>query len=597
MSKYLLKVSGSNQIVNVVDWDGIGSLIAPSGYEFEPFVTESVDFINYFEEYTEETIEKLYGELEGKFTGELTGSITINGKTFQQIINETPFGEMRITDDFNINSVSSSNSFFVSGSTISLPKYNNTSETYELFFDSIIRNDVKNYKITFNKTSNPNEKLSYIISDTEIINDGGFEYIKLSVSNISGRDLVTTQSILNPTTPNDFFYRDEHSSHENYYIDFSLSTDLQVGKFYGDAELTGSFFGAFKGILDGTASNSVYAQTASFTDNASTIEVIVKSKNWTKPSWAKTIRVTCVGGGGGGGAALATEDSGPVTGGGGGGGGTITTGEFDADTLPNVINITIGAEGLGGTHDSVSLIGASNGGDSYFGRYLIARGGNAGFTGGAGMPYVYGGSSIANINYLNTGAGGGGAGTVDGYIGFPLFISDASMAPPLPLPTKYLSGEPGYLNSYYVVTPTPIPAVIAPTGGGGGLGYDVDNGGRQDGITEGGHISEYGLTNANNRFQSLSPWEYSSGSSVWFGGQLIDTGHYPAFNTEVGLGGRGGNPYTLEGPTEGTSFGGGGGGAFGGGIDGRYINGEINGTPYNFGANGARGVVVIISEA
>jgi hypothetical protein len=234
MSKYLLKVSGSNQIVNVVDWDGIGSLIAPSGYEFEPFVTESVDFINYFEEYTEETIEKLYGELEGKFTGELTGSITINGKTFQQIINETPFGEMRITDDFNINSVSSSNSFFVSGSTISLPKYNNTSETYELFFDNIIRNDVKNYKITFNKTSNPNEKISYIISDTEIINDDGFEYIKLSINSENGYNVVATQSILNPSTPNNFFYRDEHSSQENYYVDFSLPTDLQVGNFYGD---------------------------------------------------------------------------------------------------------------------------------------------------------------------------------------------------------------------------------------------------------------------------------------------------------------------------------------------------------------------------
>jgi hypothetical protein len=245
MSKYLLKVSGSNQIVNVVDWDGIGSLIAPSGYEFEPFVTESVDFINYFEEYTEETIEKLYGELEGKFTGELTGSITINGKTFQQIINETPFGEMRITDNFNINSVSSSNSFFVSGSTISLPKYNNTSETYELFFDNIIRNDVKNYKITFNKTSNPNEKISYIISDTEIINDDGFEYIKLSINSENGYNVVATQSILNPTTPNNFFYRDEHSSHENYYVDFSLPTDLHVGKFFGES--TGSYTGSFEG--------------------------------------------------------------------------------------------------------------------------------------------------------------------------------------------------------------------------------------------------------------------------------------------------------------------------------------------------------------
>jgi hypothetical protein len=370
----------------------------------------------------------------------------------------------------------------------------------------------------------------------------------------------------------------------------------------GQSQLTGSFLGAFKGLLDGTASNSVYALTASFAQNASSIEVIGKSKNWTKPSWAKTIRVTCVGGGGGGGAAPALEDTMSLTiGGGGGGGGTITVGEFDADTLPNTISITVGAGGFGGIHDGVSLIGPSNGGDTYFGRYLIARGGNRGFNGGTEIAYAYGGSTIANIHYLNTGAGGGGAGTVDGYIGSPLFITDASEAPSLPLPNKYLAGTNA--PTYYVVTPTPIPSVIAPTGGGGGLGYDFQNGGRQDGITKGGSISAYGLTNQDNRFQSLSPFEYSSGSYEIIDSESIDLSTYPAYNTTVGLGGRGGNPYYIDidlssaMPTDGTIYGGGGGGAFGGGIDGRYINGEINGTPYNFGANGAQGVVVIISEA
>jgi hypothetical protein len=366
----------------------------------------------------------------------------------------------------------------------------------------------------------------------------------------------------------------------------------------GESQLTGSFFGSFNGLLDGTSSNSVYALTASFAQNASSIEIIEKSKNWIKPSWAKTIRVTCVGGGGGGGAAPALEDTMSRTiGGGGGGGGTITVGEFDAETLPNTISVTIGAGGIGGSHDGVNILGASNGGDTLFGRYLLARGGNAGYNGGVDINFAYGGSTIANINYLNTGAGGGGAGTVDGFIGSPLFVTDASEAPSLPLPNKYLG------VNYYIVTPTPIPAVIAPTGGGGGLGYDFQNGGRQDGVTNGGIISPYGLTNQDNRFQSLSPFEYGSGSYEFFGGELIDLEHYPAYNTTVGLGGRGGNPYYINSdlssamPTNGTIYGGGGGGAFGGGIDGRYTNGEINGTPYNFGANGAQGVVVIISEA
>lgn len=236
MSKYLLKLLGSGEIVNIIEWNGSGSLIAPSGYEFEPFVTESVDFINYFDGYTEETIAKLFGELEGKFSGELTGSITINGKTFEEIMNETPYGELRATDNFDTTEISASNMFFVSGSTISLPRNNMVSERYTEFFENVIDNNIQNYKLTLKKTSDPNEIISYIISDTEIINDDGFDYIKLSVNNISGYDLVATQSILNPSTPNDFFYKDEHSSHEKYYVDFSLPTDLHVGTFYGDGE-------------------------------------------------------------------------------------------------------------------------------------------------------------------------------------------------------------------------------------------------------------------------------------------------------------------------------------------------------------------------
>jgi len=88
------------------------------------------------------------------------------------------------------------------------------------------------------------------------------------------------------------------------------------------------------------------------------------------------------------------------------------------------------------------------------------------------------------------------------------------------------------------------------------------------------------------RLNSVSPIEYNSSSYS----------HYPAFNTKVGLGGKGGNGYLLSGPTNGTDYGGGGGGAFAGGVTGSYTNGTPNGTQFNFGANGGRGVAIIILE-
>jgi len=361
MAIYSLIEIASNEVINIIDWDPTSSYSPPEGYTLELYTTESYFFGN---EPTSsfEYEETLGGHLYGKFTGELTGSITLGGKSFNYLFNETKFGSLLLQNDvvtpnnfcFTIDDDVNTTTVLLSVKNYEIDKQNK----YEDILQYIITNNITNYLLTIKDHLGLYER-RYLVNYTTDNTD----HFELNV------DLVYSNG-----------NQHGHFHDAPWYINFNLPDEAYVGKFIG--EHTGSFFGAFKGLLDGTASNSVYAQTASFTDNASTIEVIVKSKNWTKPSWAKTIRVTCVGGGGGGGAALATEDSGPVTGGGGGGGGTITTGEFDADTLPNVINITIGAGGLGGTHDSVSLIGASNGGDSYFGRYLIARGGNAGFTGG-----------------------------------------------------------------------------------------------------------------------------------------------------------------------------------------------------------------------
>lgn len=622
MAQYLLKLSGSNEIESVFEWDGSGSLTPPLGYEFQIISDFEIQSISYSSSFIETSVTqsdidgKFNGELYGTFKGNVIGS-TYDGRSMGDIVNSTEYGKLYEVNpsNFSLNTFNSQSWFSVTDESSIFLSGNNGTARYSQSLAEIANDYEKNYILILKDSNIPPNTAKYLVKNTELIGSYDKPAYYLNVENIN-------YNMSNLFNNNVGEFGNEQNLSENgryvqkyWHIDFDFNvakdptsqfTGSFTGSFEGDAELTGSFFGIFKGLLDGTASNSAFSQTASFAQTASRIDVIQKSTNWTKPSWAKTIRVTCVGGGGGGGAAPALEDTMSLTtGGGGGGGGTITTGEFDARTLSDVISITVGAGGLGAIHDGTNLIGPSVGGDTYFGRYLIARGGNKGENGMVGgVTVVRGGSSIANINYLNTGAGGGGAGTINGIMELSTgVILDASKAPPLPLPrTPYLSvGEIG--SSYYTIFPTPVPAVIAPTGGGGGLGYDDDNGGRQDGITNGGKISPYQLTSQENKFASLTPTEYGSGSYEIVDSESIDLGRYPAYNTTIGLGGRGGNPYYIDidlssaMPTDGTMYGGGGGGAFGGGIIGRYTNGEVNGTPYNFGANGAQGVVVIISEA
>lgn len=357
----------------------------------------------------------------------------------------------------------------------------------------------------------------------------------------------------------------------------------------GSVILTGSFYGDYTGSLKGTAS---YAEYAKFAETGSQIEIIGKSKNWTPPTWAKKIKVVLVGGGGGGGFAPADEDGiSPWAGAGGGAGGTVTFGEFNIKDLPSgSISVTIGAPGIGGNYDYTANepIPATAGGNTIFGDYLIAPGGQPGisndYTSGTS---VFGGDSKGLINLLNTGGGPGGRGTcfIDAYDpSVAPQIPNHSVAPSLPI-------RSGYINvlsyqKYSFTWPMPTPASIAPTGGGGGLGYKPGDGRYGDGVdTFGGSILPYAIYPAN-QLNSVTPIEYNSSSYS----------HYPAFNTKIGLGGKGGNGYLLTGPTDGTDYGGGGGGAFAGGVTGSYTNGTPNGTQYNFGANGGRGVAIIISE-
>lgn len=357
---------------------------------------------------------------------------------------------------------------------------------------------------------------------------------------------------------------------------------VTVGEFAG--EFSGSFNGSFEGthtgvftgIVNGTAS---YAMQAGFA-NSKTIEVFETSSTWTKPSWARTIKVVLIGGGGGGGGSFGWG-YGAITGGGGGAGGSVVIGEFNASQLPtSSISITVGSGGPAGVSAD---IGGSFGGTSYFGEYLFAPGGQGG-EGGKFVPvpgiedYANGGYATPTTAFTSTGGGPGGRGSIDGIRDTGngmLPIINETEAPSLPLHPIYL--ELNWNGSQN------IPAVIAPTGGGGGTGYDGTNHFSVD--TNGGSLTVNSFYGGLDQF----PIIYGLVGRTW--GAQVDDKFYPAFNTSIGFGASGGKASGSIQPTAARKYGGGGGGAFGGGTGAEY---EFSN---NYGSPGASGVVVIISEA
>ncbi len=422
---------------------------------------------------------------------------------------------------------------------------------------------------------------------------------------------------------NFIIYSPTSSNSGSVYL--SLSGSVAVSGSVASDIFTGSFTGSFKGNLEGTASyaisssNSVsssYSITASYalsTTPYSTIETFETSSNWTKPSWAKKIKVILVGGGGGGGSAYGLTDSNMEPGGGGGAGGSLTVIEFDANTLPtSSISVLVGGGGFRGQSSN----DGGNGGNSQFGNYAYAAGGQGGQGRLSNRPKPngfnlhLGGVAQPSLNFTNTGGGPGGMGSVKRLstiiFGPQNTLEDfeCAIAPSLPYADIYLRAKPMYFNGDIAGWngSLNIPGVIAPTGGGGGLGYETAASGGVEpnpiGATIGGSIKSstapYNNLNGETSF-GIAPLEYNANGTK---SNLLN--HYPAFNTKIGLGGTGGyhNPTSYPSgsflPQAGSKYGGGGGGAYAGGIQYSTDPNEIT---YNDGADGASGVVVIISEA
>lgn len=113
------------------------------------------------------------------------------------------------------------------------------------------------------------------------------------------------------------------------------------------------------------------------------------SGTWTKPVGCRYVYVEVLGGGGGGHNATDTARNG----GGGGGAGVMKI--LSASTLGDTVAVIIGAGGAGGANGTTA--DGTNGGDSSFGTYVVAKGGKKG-----GIPF---GGTSGGADYL---AGGGG---------------------------------------------------------------------------------------------------------------------------------------------------------------------------------------------
>jgi hypothetical protein len=146
--------------------------------------------------------------------------------------------------------------------------------------------------------------------------------------------------------------------------------------------------------------------------------IFTASGTWTKPDWARRIRVEAIGGGAGGGSGGLRDTGVAVGGGGGGAGGLIVTYEFDAADVPPSVAVAIGTGGAGGGGASgLNANGSTgaNGGATTFGTLLQARGGLGGAggstTGGAGGNAQPFGTTIQNGSTPGGSGGLGAAGS------------------------------------------------------------------------------------------------------------------------------------------------------------------------------------------
>jgi hypothetical protein len=110
------------------------------------------------------------------------------------------------------------------------------------------------------------------------------------------------------------------------------------------------------------------------------VQEFSSSGTWVKPAGAKYVEIYCIGGGGGGGGGAFKLFHSIRNGGEGGGGATVSSARLTSASLPSTVDITIGAGGVGGESSLADGNGndGATGGESSFGIYVVAAGGNHG---------------------------------------------------------------------------------------------------------------------------------------------------------------------------------------------------------------------------
>lgn len=321
MSKYLLKISGSDEIVNIIEWDGVSALSFPSIYEISPFSDETIEFVQNLTS-SLDAVQVNYGFFDGEFQGNLSGSITINNKTVSHILNETSAGSLKFVSG-SISEVGLFDSMFLvddinNPKTIVLPltsSYSEYSHNYSGSLNRILNNDnsITPYQLLKLKNiNNPLLKMEFIINESNLI-DG---------------NVVLTVSGTYNSVYNDIYFGDIRKDYLNafelsdWHIDFDFGDKTQVGTFYGD----------FNGTIDGKNVEEII--DTAINEKVTNSKYTTIRRKYTKaqyvsvPKWATSVVTYIVGGGGGGGAGVDINDAHFTLGGSGGSGGSVVVKDY-----------------------------------------------------------------------------------------------------------------------------------------------------------------------------------------------------------------------------------------------------------------------------
>lgn len=263
MSRYLVISNETNQLITVIDWDGVtpifDNLDNPPNYRYELETTSSY---NTSTDYTASSDfisgEPTYaGEFSGYFDGEIATSTLFNGRYIQDISKDTEYGRMYYqgtTNDFfdKIDTDTKlSSSFFA---------FNNENDTTEIFLTLTNNDDYKlhNYSSSLSRILTDNLSnfvfklqsdqdtsfMEYFVSNAELSSSlSGKKYVKLSVSQSSEHI-------------NNIFKTDSTVDY-----DLLLGTDWNINFDFGDKTRVGTFYGDFNGTIGGKKVEDILKDT------------------------------------------------------------------------------------------------------------------------------------------------------------------------------------------------------------------------------------------------------------------------------------------------------------------------------------------------